>query len=130
MHKISSAVALLGITLASAIGIQNAAAQQSGKEPAGAVYVVTHVDLTPNFAKEGEKVLQQFAVESRKEPGNVRFELLIQDSRVNHFTIVEVWRSRQAFEAHEGAEHTKQFRDKLQPMLGSPFDERLHSLVQ
>lgn len=130
MHRISSVVALLGITLAGAIGIQNVAAQQSGKEPAGAVYVVTHVDLTPNFAKDGAKVLQQFAMESRKDPGVERFEVLIQDSRPNHFTIVEVWRSRQALDAHEAAEHTKQFRDKLQPMLGSPFDERLHSLVQ
>lgn len=130
MHKISSVVALLGITLAGALILQNAAAQQSAKEPAGAVYVVTHVDLTPNFAADGKKLLTQFAAESRKDPGVERFEVLLQDSRTNHFTIVEVWRSRQAFEAHEAAEHTKQFRDKIQPMLGSPFDERLHSLVQ
>jgi hypothetical protein len=23
--------------------------------------------------------------------------------------------------------HTRQFREKLQPLLGSPFDERLHT---
>jgi hypothetical protein len=31
---------------------------------------------------------------------------------------------------HSSAEHTKEFREKLHPMLGSPWDERLHSIVQ
>jgi quinol monooxygenase YgiN len=39
---------------------------------------------------------------------------------------VEVWESQKAFEGHESAEHTKKLREKIQPMLGSPFDERLH----
>jgi quinol monooxygenase YgiN len=43
--------------------------------------------------------------------------------------MVEVWRSRQDFESHLAASHTRSFREKLQPMLGSPFDERLHKLL-
>jgi quinol monooxygenase YgiN len=117
---------LMGILLATGVTIQEAAAQ----DPAGGVYVVTHVDITPNYAAEGAKLLHQFAMESRKDPGVVRFEALRQDSRPNHFTLVEVWRNHQAFDAHQEAEHTKAFREKLQPMLGSPFDERVHSLVQ
>ena len=93
------------------------------------LFVVTHVDLTPNFASEGSKLLQQFSAESRHDPGVVRFELLQDNARSNHFTLVEVWENSKAFEAHESAEHTKSFRDKLQPMLGSPFDERLHHMM-
>jgi quinol monooxygenase YgiN len=37
-----------------------------------------------------------------------------------------VWANQKAFEGHESAEHSKNFREKLQQMLGSPFDERLH----
>ncbi|HEY3825090.1 MAG TPA: antibiotic biosynthesis monooxygenase [Bryobacteraceae bacterium] len=48
---------------------------------------------------------------------------------MNHFTIVSVWQSKEAFEAHSAAEHTKRFREKIQPMMGSPFDERLHNLL-
>jgi quinol monooxygenase YgiN len=51
------------------------------------------------------------------------------DNRLNHFTIVEVWPTKEAFEAHTAAEHTRRFREKLAPRLGSPFDERLHSLL-
>jgi quinol monooxygenase YgiN len=92
------------------------------------VYVVTHVDVLPNQAAAGTKVLQQYVAESRKDKGAVRVELYIQISRVNHFSLVEVWQNREAFEAHEGAAHTKQFREQIQPLLGSPYDELLHTL--
>ncbi len=94
------------------------------------LYVVTHVDLTPNYLADGPPLLQKFAADSRKDKGIVRFELLQDRSRKNHFTMVEVWEDQAAFDAHLEAAHTKQFREKLQPMLGSPFDERLHSIMQ
>ena len=94
------------------------------------VYVVTHVDVTPNYTDDATKALKEFAADSKKDSGVVRFEVLQQDSRLNHYTIVEVWQSRDAFEKHSAAEHTKRFREKLAPMLGSPFDERLHLLLQ
>ena len=93
------------------------------------LYVVTHVDLTPNYTADGTKLLQKFASDTRKDKGVVRFELLDDISRKNHFTLVGVWENQAAFEAHLEAAHTKEFREKLQPMLGSPFDERLHSLL-
>lgn len=95
-----------------------------------AVYVVTHIDVMPNFAADTTKALREFASESKKDPGVIRFEVLQQDGRPNHYTIVELWRSRDAFEAHSASEHTRRFREKLHPMLGSPFDERLHALIQ
>lgn len=121
---------LIGITIAGGVPIPQAAAQQATKEGGGSVYVITHVDVTPNYATDGTKLLQQYAMESRKDPGVVRLEVLKQDSRGNHFTVVEVWRNQQAFDAHSSAAHTKAFREKLGPMLGSPYDERVHSMVQ
>ena len=99
------------------------------QQPGGKVYVVTHVDVTPDFSAATAKLLQQYGAESRKDPGAVRIEVLVQDGRPNHFTVVEVWQSRDAFEAHSALAHTKRSREKLQPMLGSPFDERLHSML-
>src|SRR5277367_1930061 len=88
-----------------------AAAQAPGKN----VYVVTHVDIagTPAVVADATSLLREFSAESKKDPGVVRFELLIQDGRLNHFTILEVWQTRDAFEAHNGAAHTKRFRDKI-----------------
>jgi quinol monooxygenase YgiN len=95
------------------------------------LYVITHVDINgPSLAAEGAKLLQQFATDSVKDPGSVRFELLREPNRINHFTVVEVWQNKEAFETHLALAHTKSFREKIQPLLGSPFDERLHILLQ
>ena len=93
------------------------------------LYVVTHVDLSPTYAPDGGKLLEKFAADTRKDKGVVRFELLDDVARKNHFTLVSVWENQAAFNAHLEAAHTKEFREKLQPMLGSPFDERLHNIV-
>ena len=93
------------------------------------LHVVTYVDVYPNFAADTSKLLQQFAADNRKDAGFVRFEALRDVARVNHFAIVEVWRSKQDYDAHLAAPHSKQFREQLQMGLGSPFDERLYSAL-
>jgi quinol monooxygenase YgiN len=112
------------------IGVSRPAPAQ---EPGQRLYVITHVDIfgpSPAAALEAAKMLQQFAADSRNDPGSVRFEVLREPNRLNHFTLVEVWQSRQDFETHLATSHSKAFREKIQPMLGSPFDERLHILLQ
>jgi quinol monooxygenase YgiN len=93
------------------------------------VFIVTHIDVMPNFSASANQAIQKYAADSRKDPGAVRMEGLVQDGRTNHFTIVETWENREAFEAHSGLAHTHEFRDTLQPMLGAPFDERLHEPI-
>ena len=93
------------------------------------LHVVTYVDVYPNFADATAKLLQQFAADNRKDAGFVRFEALRDVARVNHFAIVEVWQSKQAYDAHLAAPHSKAFRDALQMGLGSPFDERLYNAL-
>ena len=87
------------------IGLCSPAAAQDTDER---LYVVTHVDvLGQNGAAEAAKILHQFAIDSRNDQGSVRFEVLRDPDRLNHFTIVEVWRTRQDFETHLAAGHTK-----------------------
>lgn len=100
------------------------------QQPAGPVHVVTHIDIMPNFAEDARELLAAYAAQTRQDEALVSYDLLVQDSRPNHFAVVEVWQSRQEFEAHAGHDHSLEFREKLQPMLGSPFDVRLHSAVQ
>jgi quinol monooxygenase YgiN len=90
------------------------------------VTVASHVDVPPPMRETLEPMLRALTDASRKEPGNLRFEVQQQANRVNHFTVVEVWADRQAYEAHVTAPHTRQFRDALGPMLGALYDERLY----
>ena len=93
------------------------------------LYVVTHVDVIPPSTAAGRELLKRFADQSRKDAGAIRIEVLEELSRPNHSTVVEVWKDRKAYDDHLAADHTRAFRSRLQPMLGSPFDERLHHLT-
>ena len=97
---------------------------------AGLIYAVTHVDVIPP-RKERRlcALLRQLAADSGKDAGHVRFDVLQQTNRPNHFTVVEVWKDRNAFDAHGMAAHTRQFRDRLAPMSGALYDERLYAVL-
>ena len=93
---------------------------------------MTHVDVagTPAIvAGTPPDLLKEFSAESQKDQGAVRFELLLQDGRLNHFTIVGVWRTREAFETHSAADHTKRFREKYSPCSEAPSTSDCHSLL-
>jgi quinol monooxygenase YgiN len=98
--------------------------------PHDRIYVVTHVDIVPPSTAAGTKLVQQYVVDSRKDKGIVRIEAGAQVSRLNHISIIEVWQSQKAFDEHEAAAHTRQFRQQIDPMLGSPYDERLHQNLE
>jgi len=92
------------------------------------ISVIAHVDVAPDPRVAG--MLRVLAAASRKEEGNVRFEVLQHTMRANHFTVLETWRDEKAFAAHVAAAHTRQYRDELQPLTGSPLDERVYTAVE
>jgi len=97
--------------------------------PRGTVAVVTHVDVIPPQRENGTAITKQLAEESRKEAANLRFEAVTQVNRQNHFTVIEVWRTRAAADAHSMAAHTLGFRDKLAPASGALYDERIYRIL-
>jgi len=98
--------------------------------PAGdVVYVVTHVDVIPPRKDDGLAALKQLADAGRSSAGNVRFEVVQQTNRPNHFTVVEIWKDARAVEAHAMADATRRFRDALGPMSGALYDERMFKAV-
>ena len=98
--------------------------------PAGdTVYVVTHVDVIPPRKDDGLAALKQLADASRPSPDNVRFEVVQQTNRPNHFTVIEIWTDARAVQTHAMAEATRRFRDALTPMSGALYDERMFKAV-
>jgi quinol monooxygenase YgiN len=90
------------------------------------VSVVTHVDVPPPRKDEAEILLKSLAEESRKDEGNLRYDIFQQKApRTNHFTVFAEWKDAEAFASHEMRPHRRKFRETLWPMLGSPYDERL-----
>lgn len=92
------------------------------------VYVISHVDVAPD--PRVAPMLARLAEAARKEPGNLRFDVVQHTMRANHFTVIEHWRNHQALDAHVAAQGTRQYRDELQPLTGSPLDEREYEAVE
>lgn len=92
----------------------------------GGIYVATHVDVIPPRKDDGVAALKRLGEDSRRGEGNLRFEVVQQVNRQNHFTVVEIWKDVKAVETHSMAAPTREFRDKLATMTGALYDERMY----
>jgi len=88
------------------------------------LYVVTHVDVGPPNRDKIIIALKALADPTRKDAGNVRFDVLQQKARTNHFTVTEAWKNQSSNDAHEIAAHTREFRAALGPLTGALYDQR------
>jgi quinol monooxygenase YgiN len=95
----------------------------------GGIYVATHVDVIPPRKDDGVAALKRLGEDSRRGDGNLRFEVVQQINRPNHFTVIEIWRDAKAVETHSMAAPTREFRDKLATMTGALYDERMYRAI-
>jgi quinol monooxygenase YgiN len=95
----------------------------------GAVVAATHVDVAPPNRDKTVTLLKGFADTVRKTPGNLRYDVLQQTARTNHFTVVEVWKDQKSAEAHELATATKDYRKEVGAMLGALYDQRWYKAL-
>ena len=93
------------------------------------VYAVCYIEVTPASRSMAVAAFKQYGEASRKEKGNVRFDVLQNAMRLNHFTIIEAWQGQDAVDAHALTAQTREYRNTIQPVLGSPLDERLFKAV-
>ena len=99
------------------------------EDASGTVYGVTHVDVIPPQKDNALVALKALGEANRAAAGNVRYEIVQQTNRPNHFTVFEVWRSREAYDANTMSGHQREFRDKLAGMAGALYDERLYEVL-
>jgi quinol monooxygenase YgiN len=95
------------------------------------LYVTTFIDLMPPGREAGTEAIKQYVLDTRREPGILRCEAIAQIAgRSNHLEVMEVWKDEAAFEKHETLAHTLDYRAKMAPLMGAPFDQREHFLVE
>jgi len=93
------------------------------------IVVVTHLDIIPPFVDQARPVLNRFVDDSRRDPGVIVFKMISWDPTTNHFQLIEVFESENAYEEHISLPHTIQFRRDIQQFIGAPYDERLYEYV-
>jgi len=119
MHRLPGLlIGVLFLALAPAVQLH----AQAPADPAQ--YAVTYVSVQPSAAAPTVAAFRQYRDASRTQDGFVRFDLFEQVGRPGHFAIVETWRDQQALDAHASAAHSRRFRDAIQPLRVSGYDER------
>ncbi|MFT3905677.1 MAG: antibiotic biosynthesis monooxygenase [Steroidobacteraceae bacterium] len=93
------------------------------------VVVVAHVDIVGRFDGAGQ-LLADYARMTAGEMGLLRAELWQGQARANHYTLIELWQSADAWAAHRLSVSRRQFREAIEPMTGSPLDERVYTPVR
>jgi quinol monooxygenase YgiN len=100
---------------------------RAGGHRSGAIYVVTHIDVIPPGTDTCMAALRTMSIDTAQDAGNIGYDVLQQLDHANHFTVVEEWTNRMTADAHAMAAHTRAFRDKLKPITGALYDERLYA---
>lgn len=94
------------------------------REGRGAIYAVTHIDVPGNSRDAALALLRPFADHTRGDPGTLRYDVVHQSNRTNHFTSIAVWTDQKSADESQRAAHTRTFRAGLNPLLGALYDQR------
>jgi quinol monooxygenase YgiN len=92
--------------------------------PSGGLVAISHVDVIPPKKDDGIGALKTLADPTRKDKGNLRYDVYQQKTRPNHFTVIEVWSNQKAVDDHEIVAHNKDFRKVLSSATGALYDQR------
>jgi quinol monooxygenase YgiN len=87
---------------------------------------ITHVDLIQAQLQAGVESVKAVATQSRDVPGCLRFDVLTQNNRANHMTLIQAWRDARAHRRYIVSALSKNFRNSLLERSGSLFDERYY----
>ena len=108
------------------IAVGPARAAQGGD----AIYMQVHLDVFPPGLVPTLAAVKELAEAARKGDGNLRYDVVQSvKTPLSHMTLFAAWQNRKAFDSYEMSDYARQFRDKVGPLLGSPFDDRLYVLI-
>jgi quinol monooxygenase YgiN len=95
-----------------------------------AVFAVTHVDVIPPKKDDGIAATKGLFGPGSKSVGNLTFDVLQQNSRQNHMTLFEAWKTGADMAANAGQDYMKTYRFVLGPMSGALFDQRTYTILR
>jgi quinol monooxygenase YgiN len=81
---------------------------------------IVYVDVKPEYTDAFIEITKYNSENSRKEAGNIRFDVLRSDTDPNRFFLYEVYADKEAAALHKTTEHYMKWRDTVAPMMASP----------
>jgi quinol monooxygenase YgiN len=102
-----------------------------GRPGNGAIHMVEHIDFSPRLNATSEPALKALAQSSWNDAEVVRYDIYQEPPpHSNHYSVVAVWANRKAYDAHEAAAYTRQFRAvTAMPARANLYDQRLYNFL-
>lgn len=84
------------------------------------IVTLVYVDVKPEHVEDFRAITVYNHENSRKEPGNIRFDVLQNENDPTKFTLVEVFENDEAIARHKTTEHYLRWREEVAPYMASP----------
>ena len=85
------------------------------------MYVVAvTVYVKPPFVQQFIEAILDNARNTRREPGNVRFDVLRAEEDASRFLLYEVYREKEDFAKHQQTEHYLRFKNSVADWMAQP----------
>lgn len=81
---------------------------------------IVHIEVLPAHIDSFIQASTENHLESIKEPGNLRFDLLRNDDNPNRFVLYEAYVNESAAAAHKETSHYKKWREIVAPWMARP----------
>lgn len=94
------------------------------------IVTCVYVSVKPGTEQRFVEMTTLNHLESVKEPGNFRFDLLQQSDDPCRFMIYEAYKSEDAAAAHKNTSHYLRWRDAVADMMAEPRKGVKHKLIQ
>ena len=81
---------------------------------------IVHIEVLPDHVDEFIRASTENHLESVKEPGNLRFDLLRNEDYPNRFVLYEAYENQSAAAAHKDTAHYLMWRKTVAPWMAKP----------
>jgi autoinducer 2-degrading protein len=81
---------------------------------------IVHIEVLPAHVDEFIQASTENHLESVKEPGNLRFDLLRNEDYPNRFVLYEAYENASAAAAHKDTAHYLKWRETVAPWMAKP----------
>lgn len=92
--------------------------------------IIVRLEVKPDRVDDFLKLVSFNAAESRKEPGNLRFDVVRSVDTPTRFGLYEVYRDDDGVRAHQATPHYAKWRAEIEALLVTPrISEKYTSVI-
>lgn len=82
--------------------------------------VLVHVRVKQEWIEEFKSACRDNALNSNKEAGVIKFDVVQQADDLTHFILIEMYKDENAAKAHKTTDHYLSWRDRVAEMMAEP----------